>query len=96
MGAVQLPPKGSWEHWHSWRQLAEWTSAGSSKDRTLLDAVKNMQMELQLEAPPRRPARPYLISSLLGLEILVCIEGYSNYTRLIGWVMLLVLDGDAG
>ena len=26
-----------------------------SKDRTLLDVVKNMQMELQGDAPPRRP-----------------------------------------
>ena len=61
-----------------------------SKDRTLLDVVKNMQMELQGDAPPRRPARPYLISTIIGLELLVCSGDYSNYTRLIGWVMLLM------
>lgn len=61
-----------------------------SKDRTLLDCIKNMQMELQLVAPPKRPARPYLIGAIIGLELLVCSEDYCNYTRLIGWVMLLM------
>ena len=61
-----------------------------SKDRTLLDCIKNMQMELQLLAPPKRPARPYLIGAIIGLELLVCSEDYCNYTRLIGWVMLLM------
>ena len=60
------------------------------KDRTLLDYVKNMQMELQTGAPPRRPARPYLISAMIGLEILVCNVEHTNYARLIGWVMLLM------
>ena len=61
-----------------------------SKDRTLLDYVRNMQMELQTGAPPRKPAKPYLISAMIGLEILVCSPSYSNYARLIGWVMLLM------
>ena len=61
-----------------------------SKDRTLLDYIKNMQMELQTGAPPKRPAKPYLISVLIGLELLVCSADYCNYTRLIGWVMLLM------
>ena len=61
-----------------------------SRDRTLLDYVKNMQMELQTGAPPRKPAKPYLISSIIGLELLVCSAEYCNYTRLIGWVMLLM------
>ena len=61
-----------------------------SKDRTLLDYVRNMQMELQTGAPPKRPAKPYLISSIIGLELLVCSPEYCNYTRLLGWVMLLM------
>ena len=61
-----------------------------SRDRTLLDTIKNMQMQLQTGAAPRRPARPYLISSIIGLEILVCCPDYCNYARLIGWVMLLM------
>ena len=61
-----------------------------SKDRTLLDCVKNMQMELQVGAPPKRPARPHLIGAMIGLELLVCTGSYCNYTRLIGWVMLLM------
>ena len=61
-----------------------------SKDRTLLDYVRNMQMELQTGAPPRRPARPYLICSMIGLELLVCSGDYANYARLIAWVMLLM------
>ena len=61
-----------------------------SKDKTLLDSVRNMQMELQQGAPPRCPAKPHLISAMIGLEILVCSPEYYNYTRLVGWVMLLM------
>ena len=62
----------------------------ASRDRTLLDCVKNMQMELQVGAPPKRPARLHLIGAMIGLELLVCTGSYCNYTRLIGWVMLLM------
>ena len=61
-----------------------------ARDRTLLDCVKNMQMELQVGAPPKRPARLHLIGAMIGLELLVCTGSYCNYTRLIGWVMLLM------
>ena len=67
-----------------------------SRDRTLLDYVKNMQMELQTGAPPRKPAKPYLISSIIGLELLVCSVEYCNYTRA-DWLgdASHVLDGAA-
>ena len=61
-----------------------------SRDRTLLDCIRNVQMELQQDAPPKRPARPYLVSTIIGLELLVCSNEYFTYTRLLGWVMLLM------
>ena len=61
-----------------------------SRDRTLLDSIRNMQMELQVDAPPRRPAKPHLIGTMIGLELLIVSEEYNNYSRLIAWVMLLM------
>eukprot|EP00435_Cladocopium_sp_Y103_P055082 s2541_g18.t1 len=62
-----------------------------SKDQTLLDAVRNMQMELQQDAPPRWQAKPYLISMVIGLELLVVSVEQTPYARLIAWTMLLML-----
>ena len=56
-----------------------------------------MQMELQTGAPPKRPAKPYLISSIIGLELLVCSPEYCNYTRFAGVGHAAhVLDGFEG
>eukprot|EP00435_Cladocopium_sp_Y103_P076247 s59_g84.t1 len=60
-----------------------------SRDPTLLGAVRNMQVELQSSAPPRRQARPLLIALIIGLE-LVCSDHYKEYARVIAWVILLM------
>eukprot|EP00435_Cladocopium_sp_Y103_P020573 s4599_g5.t1 len=62
-----------------------------SKDSTLLGIIRNMQMELQQDSPPRRPARPYIIAMMIGLELVVCNVEQLPYARLIAWVMLLMV-----
>eukprot|EP00435_Cladocopium_sp_Y103_P045520 s2527_g13.t1 len=61
-----------------------------SRDPTLLGAVRNMQVELQKGAPPRRQARPLLIAVIIGLELVVCSDHYKEYARVIAWVTLLM------
>ena len=62
-----------------------------TKDRTLLETVRNMQMELQLSSKPKKQAKPPLISMLIGLELMVGDNSYKQYEQLIAWVSLLMV-----
>ena len=62
-----------------------------TKDRTLLETVRNMQMELQLGSEPKKQAKPPLISMLIGLELMVGDNSYKQYEQLIAWVSLLMV-----
>ena len=62
-----------------------------TKDRTLLETVRNMQMELQHGSEPKKQAKPPLIAMIIGLEFMVGDNSYKQYEQLIAWVSLLMV-----
>ena len=62
-----------------------------SKDGTWLAHLKSWETELSTVVQTRGPAKPYTISILVALEVLVVSSEELFYKRLVGWVMLLAV-----